>query len=353
MGHSSGERVHGGIDRAELDALGVTRPLIDFSVNLNPYGPCTPVLDAVRATPLDAYPDLLARAARRAWAEALDTSIDCLAVGHGASDLFWALSRALLSPGARVVIAEPTFSEFRVAAQALGAQVEQVFAREEDGLRFDLERLAEQARGAHALYLCTPNNPTGEPIESARIARLARAIPDTSVVLDQSFLSLSDQADELRHALPDNVIRVRSLTKDFALAGLRIGLLQATRAVVTHVERMRPTWSTSAPAQAAITAAAGQQAFVAESYARMRRDREQVARVLRRHGLAPLPTSTVYQLARVGDAPRFRERLLHQGIMVRDCSSFGLPAHVRFAARPEADVAALDAALSAVALDAT
>ena len=132
MASSFVERVHGGVDRAELASLGVTGQVRDFSVNLNPYGPCEGVLRAIAAAPLDAYPDLLARRARRAWAEALDTSIDRIAVGHGAADLFWALARSLLTPGTRVVVAEPTFSEFRVAAQAVAAYVEQWWAREQD-----------------------------------------------------------------------------------------------------------------------------------------------------------------------------------------------------------------------------
>jgi len=346
MAFSSTERVHGGIDREELCALGVSVPVIDFSVNLNPYGPCQPVVQATRDTPLDAYPDPLARGARRAWAEALETSIDRIAVGHGAADLFWALSRALLSPGSRVVIAEPTFSEFRVAAQSVGATIEQVWAREENDFRFDLALLAQRCRGAQVLYLCAPNNPTGQHVAAEEIARLSRSIPDTNIVLDQSFLSLSDHAAELRFQLPDNVVCVRSLTKDFALAGLRIGILNAARALVTHVERMRPTWSTSAPAQAAIEAAAAEHAFVIESFHRMRRDRDGVRQVLRAHGLVPLASSSVYQLVRVGDAAAFRERLLLQGIAVRDCSSFGLPDHVRVAARPEPDVRALAAALA-------
>jgi histidinol-phosphate/aromatic aminotransferase/cobyric acid decarboxylase-like protein len=340
--------VHGGLDEQELRALGISAgDVIDFSVNLNPYGPCQPLLDALRAAPLDVYPDPLARRAREAWASVLETSFERIAVGHGAADLFWATARALLRPGARVVIAEPTFSEFRVAAAALGARIDPHWAREEQGFRHDLTALAARAQGAAALYLCSPNNPTGVHVPVDEVAALARALPTTWLVLDQSFLALSEHAHEAQAALPDNVVCVRSLTKDFALAGLRIGLLVAARHVVGAIEAMRPTWSTSAPAQAAIAAAAREHGFVRASYERLRQDRVQLAQLLREQGLPPLPSSSVFQLLRVGQAAHFRARLLPLGIALRDCSSFGLPHHVRIAVRPARELALLRAALIA------
>jgi histidinol-phosphate/aromatic aminotransferase/cobyric acid decarboxylase-like protein len=301
---------------------------------------------AAREAPLDTYPDPTARVARRAWSRALDVSIDRIAVANGAADLFWAIARAILAPGQRVVIAEPTFSEFRVAAQAAGAEVDAVWAREEDGFRFSLAALRERAKDARALYLCTPNNPTGLYTSTSEIIELARALPETVLVVDQSFLALSEHADDAFVVLPDNVLVVRSLTKDFALAGLRIGLMIGERDLVSKVEAMRPTWSTSAPAQAAIAEAARQADFVAKSYQKLRVDRDRVAAALRAHGYVPVPSSSVYQLVRVGDGAQFREQLLLRGVLVRDCASFGLPAYARIAARPVEDLHMLRAALA-------
>jgi histidinol-phosphate aminotransferase len=349
MASAPTDRVHGGLDAEELSALGLRADeVIDFSVNVNPYGPCHPLLEALRAAPLDAYPDPRALGARRAWADLLDTSFERIAIGHGAADLFWAIAGALLRPGQRVLVAEPTFSEFRVAAQAAGARLDAHWAREEDGFRFDLAALQARAAGAAALYLCCPNNPTGAHLPAPEVAALARALPDTWLVLDQSFLALSEHAGEARASFPDNVLCVRSLTKDFALPGLRIGLLIAARPLVARVEAARPTWSTSAPAQAAIEAAAREQGFVHASYAKLRRDRTQLLDVLRAAGHPLQPeASSVFQLVRVGEAARFRRRMLQRGIALRDCSSFGLPDYVRIAVRPARDLAALRQALDA------
>ncbi|MET0340856.1 MAG: histidinol-phosphate transaminase [Polyangiales bacterium] len=328
-------RVHGGIDPYALNAQGIDpSTVVDFSVNLNPYGPCPAVIEAAREAPLDAYPDPLARAAREAWARVLDLHPDAIAVGHGAASLFWAIARAFVQRGDRVLIAEPTFSELRVAAEAMGAELLRPRANDHG---IDLEALAKPASRARLVYLCSPNNPTGERLPPTEIARFAARVPEALVVLDQSFVALSDHADDAHARFPDNVIVVRSLTKEFACPGLRIGLCIATPALVARIEAMRPTWATSAPALAAIEAAAGQGAFVAASWLRLREDREAVAAAFRAIDAHVRPSATSFQLVCVpigGGAEALCRIFMRQRVLVRDCSSFGLPAYVRVAALP-------------------
>lgn len=331
-------------------ALGIDpAKVVDFSVNLNPYGPCAPVLHAARAADLARYPDPQARAARAAWARALERHLDEIAVGHGAADLLWAIARAFLQPSDRVVIAEPTFSELRYAAAAMGAFVDRPSAREADGFSLRLDELVAYAQGARLLYICSPNNPTGERIAPAALARLAEAVAPTLVVLDQSFVALSDHADDARAALPDNVIRVRSLTKEFACPGLRIGIVVGSAPLVARIEAARPTWATSAPALAALAEAAAAGAFVVDSWRKLRTDRDATRALLGSHGLSPLSSDTSYLLVPVrGEAAAWKAGLLRHNVLVRDCASFGLPRHVRIAALPEAARATLGAALDAM-----
>ncbi len=339
-------RVHGGLSPREARAHGVDpERVLDLSVNINPYGPCEPVVAAARAAVLDGYPDPSARAARTAWAHALDLTPECVVVGAGAADLFWAITRALLAPRDRLVIAEPTFSELRVAAEVLGARVERVFAAAEQGYRVDLLKLLASARGARAVYLCAPNNPTGQGIPWEELESFARDLGETWLVLDQSFLSLSARAADLPRSLPRNVICVRSLTKDFALPGLRIGLAIAEPEVARRIEEARPTWAVNAPALAAIEEAAKQRAFVQRSYRELSAGRVHLEQVLRQAGLSPLPSETVFLLVPVPDARAFRSALLRRGVLVRDGSSFGLPCHVRIAVRRRADTDRLCEAL--------
>jgi histidinol-phosphate aminotransferase len=351
QGAAGEARVHGGLDAAEARSHGVDPvSVLDLSVNLNPHGPCEAVLAAVREALLSSYPDPSGKRAREAWARCLDRAPESLAVGHGAAELMWAIARALITPGDRVVIAEPTFSELRVASQRLGARVERVFAEERAGFHVDLDALARAAQGARLVYLCSPNNPTGVCLDTHTLRDFARALGDALLVLDESFLSLSDQAAEAGRKLPRNVLGVRSLTKDFCLPGLRIGLLHGDSAQLRNIESVRPTWATSAPALAAIEQAAGQQSFVATSYARMAAERQRMARMLERAGLTALPSTSVFQLVRVGPAASFRASLLRAGVLVRDCSSFGLPQYVRIGVRLPADTDRLERALEQAGL---
>jgi len=342
-------RSHGGPATAELAALGlVAGDVLDFSVSTNPYGPAAAVLDAIRAAPVTCYPDPAATAARARLAATLDLPAERVAVGNGAADLLWALARTLLPAGSTVLVVEPAFGELRAAAEAGGARVLAWHARPEDGFRVDLDAIAGVARasGARALYLCAPGVPAGTAVPVADVAALARTLPDLELVLDQSFLALSERAADRDASVPDNVTRVRSLTKEHNIPGVRVGYAVARPDLLAALERQRPSWSTSAPALAATIAACAEEDFVATSRTRLLGDRRQLETGLRALGLRPVPSSANFLIVPVGDAAAVRPRLLvGRRILVRDCTSFGLPDHIRLAARPSADLARLLAAL--------
>lgn len=323
--------------------------VVDFSTCLNPYGPCPAVLGAVRSARIDRYPDPTARAARRALANVLDVDPDELVLGNGAADLLWTIARMLLRPGRTVVIVEPTFSEFRAAARATGARIVELRTHATEGFHVDLARVGVLLERTHAdlLYLCGPNNPTGTGVPVGEIARLATDHPEIVLVLDQAFLSLSERFADLSVRLPSNVLCIRSLTKEHAIAGVRVGYLLCWREVAARVEASRPAWTTSAPAQAAALAACREQRFVEEIRGKLLADRDRLRAALDRRGLHPLPSVTPFFLIPVTNGTDFRHRLLvRHRILVRDCTSFGLPSFVRLSARPPEDVALLDAALA-------
>jgi histidinol-phosphate/aromatic aminotransferase/cobyric acid decarboxylase-like protein len=343
-------RVHGGTCEEEFAALGIRREsIVDFSTCLNPYGPSQAVVDAVRAAPLDRYPDPTARAVRRRLAETLDVEPDALVFGNGAADLLWTIARVLLGPGDTVVIVEPTFSEFRAAAGVVGARVVELRFGPLDRFQIDLARVTKVIRTVRprVVSLCVPNNPTGVVVPAAEIAALAAGHPDVGIVLDQAFLPLSEAFDDLAARFPPNVLCVRSLTKDHAIPGVRAGYLLCVRDLAARVEAARPAWTTSTMAQAAALATCSARAFVEETRPRVLGDREHVQAVVRRRGLRPLPSATPFFLVPVPNAGDLRRRLLvRHRVLVRDCASFGLPGFIRLSARPRAEVAHLDAALA-------
>jgi len=344
-------RAHGGPDEDELRALGLdARSVLDFSVNVNPYGPTDFMREAIRAAAVERYPDRTATAARTALAGAWSVDPARIVLGAGAAELLWTVVRAVVRAGDPVVIAEPTFSEARAAAESAGAIVHELRATAEARFRHDPGRLAEAVArvDARLVYVCAPNNPTGLAWPAAELAEVIARCPGALFLVDQSFLSLSDRHADAAVELPANAVRVRSLTKDHAIPGARVGALVATPALAHLFGTARPAWSAGAVTQAAAIAAAApaELAFVAESRALLLADRMALAEDLRTLGWAPLPSSTTFLLASRPDAAAARARLLREhGILVRSCASFGLPDHVRLAARPREDRARLLSAL--------
>jgi len=332
---------HGGPAVAELEPFGLrAEEILDFSVSTNPYGPAPSVVEAIRRASLATYPDPAATLARRRLAEHLGTDPERLALGNGAADLLWALARTLARPRTKVLVVEPTFSEFRTAAHAAGASVLEWRARPEDGFRLDVPSIINRARATRAevMYLCAPNVPTGAALTAPELVELAAALAGVEIVLDQSFLLLSELWRDLEVALADNVLSVRSLTKEHNIPGVRVGYVLASEDRLARLERQRPAWSTSAPAQAAAIATCGESRFVGTSRARLLEDCRQLQTSLAALGLQPVPTTANFFLLPVPSGADLRHRLLvRHRILVRDCASFGLPAFIRLSARPAAD----------------
>jgi histidinol-phosphate/aromatic aminotransferase/cobyric acid decarboxylase-like protein len=342
-------RAHGGAAAQELAALGVDpRHALDFSINVNPYGPCPAVVEAIRTATVHLYPDPAATEVREAIAARTAAPVESVVFGSGATDLLWSLAHVLFAHGGRALVVEPAFSEFRAAVEALGGRPAGWRARPEDGLRVDLREVAKAARdaAAEAIYLCAPTTPAGVAVPLSEVADLAHRLPDTTVLLDESFLSLSDQSGEAVQPMPRNVVRLRSMTKEHSLPGLRLGYLLAPAALARALEANRPAWSTSSVAQAAALAALAAGGFVAASRERLHHDRLATAGELTALGLTPIPSVAPYLAFEVADAAALRRRLLVHGVVIRDCASFGLPRFVRVAARPAHERACLIAALA-------
>jgi len=331
--------VHGGLLDAELHALEACE-LLDFSSSCNPDGPCPELLAALRSAPIGRYPDPTAWRARSALADFLGSDPAGVALGNGAAELLWTLARVLIRPASRVLIVEPTFAEFRAAAHCAGGRIFEWRARPEGDFAIDLSAVVAAARACETglLYLCAPNTPAGTAVPAASIAAAASALPGTTWVLDQSFLSLSERWADAGQVFPSNVVCVRSLTKEQGIPGVRVGYLLGDPALCARIEAERPAWTTGAHAQAAAIAACTTREFVARSRVALLGARVELAAGLNRLGLECAPSSTGFLLVRTGDARRLRARLLtgHR-IAIRDCGSFGLPDHVRLSARPSAD----------------
>jgi histidinol-phosphate/aromatic aminotransferase/cobyric acid decarboxylase-like protein len=329
------QRVHGGIAALELERLGIARDrVLDLSVNVNPLGPHPRVLQAVQRASLESYPDPHATLACQAIAHSQDIDPARVLVGHGSAELLWTVVSTLAGGQRPLLVTAPTFSEPQLAARAW--RVPLVTLRTSESEAFVIDRAAlDRAIGEHdpgAVYLCQPNNPDGGALPALELRALCEAHPRTLFVVDQAFLSLSSRHAEQAMRFGDNVVLVRSLTKDHALPGLRVGYALASPERVRELAARRPSWMVSAPAEAAIVAACEQPEHVRQARELWLSATAALAEGCAALGLSVVPSLTPFFLVRVGDADDLRQRLLSRhAIVVRSARSFGLPHHVRMA----------------------
>jgi histidinol-phosphate aminotransferase len=357
--------VHGGIDYAEFERLGINPAgVIDFSVNGNPYGPSPTVRAALQGIDIAHYPDRHCLALRRAIrAHELDDTecaLDTILCGNGAAELIWAIARALLQPGDKAAIIGPTFGEYAAASTAAGATVTEY--RSPQGAsgyvpnRIEVVAWLRDQRPA-LVWLCNPNNPTGHWLNRDELLRIAEACRQIGarLVIDEAYWRFLIPPEPFSAtqligdaSMPEMIV-LRSLTKDFALAGLRLGYLVATEEMNRRIAAQLPSWNVSTAAQAAGVAAIEDRAHLTHSLAMLATERAAFFAALEASGFAVVPSRTHFCLVDVGDARSTCQRLLTQGLVVRDCTSFGLPRAIRVATRPEGDWRRLIRALETTA----
>jgi histidinol-phosphate aminotransferase len=351
--------IHGARDYSELAHLGLQPDaVIDFSANSNPYAPHPAVLEAIRAAVSDVtlhrYPDRDCLALREAIAMAENVSTQHVLPTNGASELIQLVALAFVTPGSRHLILAPTFGEYRRAIQLMGGVVHEYRSSRAD-LRFDLEAIVALIHQLQpeGIWLCTPNNPTGQQLTAAELAYLRAAGPDQGGlwVIDESYRYFgrdNSQHSAVNQQRTDNMIILRSLTKEHGLAGLRLGYALADPIRIEALRIVQPPWSVNSLAQVAGIAALQPELIEwrRQSLAQLHEHASQLWRQLSAIGLRVLPTATPYILVEVGRGADFRRSLLTQNLLlVRDCASFGLPHHIRVAAQKSEENERLVAAL--------
>ncbi len=330
------------------------RVRLDFSANINPAG----MPGAVRQAVIDSvgtsavYPDPHCTALRQAIAEAEGVPADGILCGNGAAELIYSYAYALrsLDPSPALLI-EPTFCEYELALRAAGIEADRLLLRKEDSFRLTDRILFADLRRYGALFLCSPNNPTGLTVEPW----LIRALAETGVRLFFDFCFLDLTADPERYDIPSllaeypNVTVLKAFTKSYAMAGLRLGyVLSSDGDFLGRMAEKAPCWNVSVPAQAAGIAALGCRAWLGESVKSISAERERLAKAFSSLGLTVIPGEANFLLL-YADRP-VPALLRERGILVRDCADYpGLgPGWFRVAVRTKDENDALIAAVREV-----
>ncbi len=315
--------------------LGLAR-VVKLASNEGPFGPFPAAADALArsAGELNRYPDGGSYRLHAALAERHGVGFDEIAVGAGADGCIDMLSQSILDPGDEVVCGWPSFPSYVIYAAKQGAVARTVELAEH---RYDLDALLDAVTPRTKLvYICHPNNPTGTMNTTDELDAYFERVPaHVLTVVDQAYFEYIDHPD-----YPDAVERylkagkrvavLRTFSKIYGLAGLRVGYAVAPSSVCAAMAKVRRPFDLTTPAQVAALASIGDDAELARRRTVNAEGLARLESLLQEHGLSPVPSvGNFLYVDTGGDANVLFDQLLREGIIVRPLTGFGSASAIR------------------------
>jgi histidinol-phosphate aminotransferase len=331
---------HGGVLQlkdAELKAVGIDpNEVLDFSVCTNPFMPPSGTKEMMSAIPIEQYPDSQSTELRQALSGHLGVPPENILVGSGTTELIRLIALTYFRQGDRILLLEPTYGEYEVACRLAGARLIKHRARENDNFTPQMGEVIELLRKhrPRAVFLCNPNNPTGKYLSRHDIETIVDNLEDSLLVLDEAYVAFTGESwNSLDLTGRCNEVVMRSMTKDYGLPGLRLGYAVARHEIIDSLRSVLPPWNVNAIAQKVGIAVLEQEEYLRQSLRQVQEAKHFLTAGLTRLGFKVLPSDTHYFLVKVGNAPECHRSLLKHGILVRDCTSFGLIEYIRISPR--------------------
>ena len=311
-----------------LDPAGI----IKLASNENPLGPSPKALEAARRALENGalYPDGGCFELRRKLAARYALSEEQFVIGNGSNEIIELLGHAFLSEGDEVVMATPAFVVYKLVTLLFGAKPVEIPLR---NWCHDLPAMAAAVTSRTKLVcVCSPNNPTGTANSEADLMNFFRNLPEhVVVVIDEAYAEFLTQPPDLRPliAAGANVVCLRTFSKIYGLASLRVGYGYGSPELCGLLNRVRQPFNVNAIAQAAAVAALDDVEFASRTARENREGLSQVALGCRAQGLEVVPSVANFLLIKVGDGNRVFDALQRRGVIVRPVKSYGLSEWIR------------------------
>jgi histidinol-phosphate aminotransferase len=334
--------------------LGLER-VVKLASNEGPYGPFPAAREAIERATLEGnrYPDGGAYRLRHALAERHGVRFEEVTVCAGADAVIGFTALATLDPGDEAVTGWPSFPSYVLDPLKVGANPVRVPLRDE---RFDLEALLDAVtERTKVVFIAAPNNPTGTTSTREELdAYFERVPPHVLTVLDQAYFEYIDEPDypdgiEEYYKAGHRVLVLRTFSKIYGLAGLRVGYGVGPEELVTAIGKVRRAFDVTSAGQEAAIASLADTGEIERRRALNREAMSLLERTLREHGLELVgPAVANFVFVRVGDAEALNAALLREGVIVRPVGAFGAPDALRITAGTPDEIAFLGQALAAV-----
>lgn len=308
--------------------------LVKLASNENNLGPSPRAVEAMRreAPRMHLYPDGGAFHLRQALAKRLGVSGDQLLFGNGSNELIEFLGHVFLKPGTNIVMSQSAFIVYKLVADLFGAETRMAPMRD---FTHDLDAMAARVDAdTRLVFVANPNNPTGTRVDKAALKAFVDGLPPHVLpVLDEAYVELMDP-----EAAPDSLawiaegrplVVLRTFSKTYGLAGLRIGYAVARPEVIRWLGKFRQPFNVNAMAQAAAVAALEDEAFVERSRRWIREGLDFLEAAFAGMGLETVPSSANFLLVKTGEGRRRFEDLQGKGVIARAMDGYGLPDWLR------------------------
>ena len=306
--------------------------IIKLASNENPFGPSPRAVAAAKRALEhgELYPDGGCFALRQKLAAARGLGADQIIVGNGSNEIIELLGHAFVGAGDEVVMGAPAFVVYKLVTLLFGAKAVEVPLVNH---RHDLAKIAAAITPRTKLvFVCSPNNPTGTANTEAELLAFARALPEHAIaVFDEAYTEFVERAPDLRPLIAEGrkVVCLRTFSKIYGLAALRVGYGYGSAEVCALLNRVRQPFNVNAIAQAAAAAALDDREFAEKTARENRAGLAQLERGCAELGLEFVPSVANFMLVKVGDGGRVFDALQRRGVIVRPVKSYGMPAWVR------------------------
>ena len=325
------EHRHGGSPQSDMKRLGIPkRPMLDFSVNLNFLGPPQIVkekwLELLGS--IDQYPSIQGDGIAHFYREKFGFNSQNFLAGNGSTEMIYLLSRVLCPK--RTVVITPSYNDYERASFLAGAKVRRFPLIPEEEFSFsNQKRFMKEMKEVDAVWVGRPNNPTGTLIPKEIILDLAESFSDKWFIIDEAFIQFVDMWEEnalLTEKLKSNILVIHSLTKFYALAGLRLGGIVGSEEVISRLREKKEPWTVNGIAERIAPILIDCRDYEEKTRLLTTNERERVFKKLKElKGINPFSSYANFILCRLeskGDLDDLIRHLLSNGLYVRDCRNF-------------------------------
>lgn len=309
------------------------RDIVKLASNENALGPSPRALKAIKdaAKEMHYYPDGGCFYLKQKLARKMNLSEDSIVFGNGSNEIIEFIVKGFLDEGGEIISSEYAFAVYPILTQAYGGKYVYVPMKDHT---FDLNAIASKiTKNTNIVFIANPNNPTGTMVTRSELEAFLARVPDNVLVcLDEAyfeFVTREDCPNGLDYINRGNVVVLRTFSKIYGLAGLRIGYGVASKEIIDYFNRIRQPFNVNAMAQIAACAALDDDAHLRRTQALVSEGKRYLYEALTQAGIRYVPSETNFVLIEVPDSETMFKKLLENGMIVRGMKSYGLDRYIR------------------------